>query len=348
VFLPLSGPLNGTRMPISRDDDPRRSLGAQFLAQGLSPGNLLVVRNTAPQYQVPSDIRAEGSDDDGWYLVWDTPLVGHVEFITQMLKGLCVPPSLPHPADPARCLVEFSALYSKPVPEIVAFASRYGVLRICEHSTEWRDGHLPIGDDGLCATCREEVRGHAWPEWRGTWREPVNAWRLASRQLRTLIDLFFALREADMRGDKRLRDAASYWEAIPSQGDQIVDDVHEAWGFLRVALDLWILHALRSAGGISLGCHWIKDRDWGTQRMQLVHTPQSLSGVLVVGLVSLLELPHRHYFCSNCDRLYEVPEDKRLPSLKRPNYCPTCSANDYAVVRTAKKRAARQRKASNQ
>lgn len=257
------------------------------------------------------------------------------------------------------------------LPAVRRFASRWGVLNLCEHA-------LPAVHATDCWR-RRPLRPAPRPRWIAAWREPVGAWRIYARKARTLLRLAAQLE----RNDPGLRPPTPAerqglfgsdawvgnddwmqfysWPRLETLGESDLASVDDAGRVLvggrpagsehvqvrggrpdrereegrrrRVNKDLNTVAAEANA--------WVRlsqvspQLEWRELRPLLHVGGGSLFAAL--GVQVLLRIAHAEglALCGGCPKV--ILHGRRAPRLDRANYCDDCRARGVPLLR-AKRR----------
>ncbi len=234
------------------------------------------------------------------------------------------------------CLLEFVRLDTDKAEDILAFAQRWGLMRICRHGKP-ADHHPdcdPLQEDKLA----ESVRVH-W--------EPLEDWRRLVLQVRTILEVM-----ADMTtGTERLgkdRDWKTIAEcAIPSWASGLDDSSllrsqgvygpDESWHLITLeweeshltalgrCIENWLLY-----GGVRLAAYLERERIFGLLRLE--PSVNNLAGVLALQLANAATSRVGIYRCDDpgCRKPYTPL--KRRPRAGESHFCPACSEGSLGLA----------------
>jgi hypothetical protein len=224
-------------------------------------------------------------------------------------------------------LDSFLRLHSASDAQIGQFASRWGVLELCEHDLPARHRNAP-GDeiatwasDGPCYPqgARESGFTRGW--------EPLEAWREFSRKARAVCAIARHLQEGRV-GDSQ--DWATLNED-PHLGRRRRSVPFEK-SLLMLHVDRWLLlGALRPAFR------------WQDDRTEIVFRPPCLFTALSLQLVFNVAKIDGIAFCCGCGAPY-IPTIR--PPAGRNNFCPTCGRKGAQRLAAQRYRARKREKRS--
>lgn len=256
----------------------------------------------------------------------------------------------PNVRDPSPTMLNAFLRLADQVPEAIAdFATRYGVLDICEHglpSSHNRTADNRIRGKGLhpfLATMSQEMvdgpsefhcGGRLLPGRRGNWHwEPLEAWRASARFARAI--LFIA---KDLREGKSATDDA--WAQLGA-GPSLPMSPVERLGYQRSVLGRTVTHWL-ALGGVMPVLTWgiqswrprsaAQIDDYAAPRIEF--EAAGLFGALGLQLAMAIGYGKGIAICSGCGKLY-FP--KRAPSAGRRNFCPDPKCRMVAAWRQSKR-----------
>jgi hypothetical protein len=210
---------------------------------------------------------------------------------------------------PPRDLLErFTRLADAPDQDIAAFASRFGVLGICEHGA-------PASHSPGCRPlrCDREGGGQDYYAW-----EPISAWRHYSGQTRAALNVAACLHDGKAG-------TAEDWQRIYARttialaGEPVPwwpRDRHDSFLLAGERFMLGqVLNELLHIAGVSPVVEWHRPKP------QIVLSGGGLFGQVVVRLAMAVVRTSGLAICSGCGAAYS-PE--RRPAPGRRTYCLTC------------------------
>jgi hypothetical protein len=225
----------------------------------------------------------------------------------------------------------FVGLANASAKRVLAYARRWGVLRLCAHDFPathppryWpsrpveahacpyviidnRDPRVPIrqGDVHPCRP-RGMVDGQPW--------EPVAAWRCWSLKARAIVTLAAQLRNGRIGGEQDWRVAWGY-EGMPSGKGYWTPprSVDHGWRQLTEMVNHWI--------GAAAARIWVERRE---KRAEVTFGGGGLFGALAVQLAFTMGRTKSLAICDECGRGFEP---NRWPRAGERHYCPECRAN---------------------
>jgi hypothetical protein len=243
----------------------------------------------ARQYLPPANLRLAGRK-----LVWTEPDVFNFAHLRVRVQG-----SLPH--DP-ELLFKFVKLAHASPEEILQFARRWGVLRICEHGCPYTHNPPPTREPKDKYWC-EPMRN-----WCGRYYEPIGAWHFYSRQALAMLKIAANLHMGNFG-------RAEDWDAFYSPHSDGNGNGHGR----DIGLDKFALTSLVN--------HWLElgnvgpTFDWGDDG-PMVSLDLELFGVLASQLLMTINRTRGIGICSSCGLPF-IPINRR-PQAGRRNYCQSC------------------------
>jgi hypothetical protein len=245
-----------------------------------------------PEWDRPASVSLDGDD-----LIWDYVAAeeGAAFGWASLTETLSKRPS-PAPAD-RNLLHDFLRLAEGTSEAVHAFASKWGMLHLCDHGLPRTHPPLP-GVPRSTIYCQEfevdDLHG----------REPVSGWLRWAATMRSV-----AVLAADFHAGETRRDHAEQWARLlpnrepPATSDQAAKELAEV-----VQLFLWY----------GLVMPWV---DLTGPRITI--RGRELFGTLAVQLLLVAVQAEGLAICKGC-RLPFAP--KRRPAAKRRSYCPDCRA----------------------
>jgi hypothetical protein len=207
-----------------------------------------------------------------------------------------------------RVLTDFISLGSASGEEIRAYARRWGVLGVCEHSfppTSCPRAQLIEGHHGLF--CPPD--GYPWQ-----CSEPLSTWRALARWAEALLNAMALLRSNQSITEDIwavLTAKTKITEELPSELTRL-----EQWRFLGLCLDSW-LEIISFRPGLRIRND--EKAEFGLSISQ--HDFSQLLAVIGLELLFQVTGAKRLLTCSGCGVPY-IP--KRLPTHGDRTYCPGC------------------------
>jgi hypothetical protein len=217
--------------------------------------------------------------------------------------------------------------------QVLAFASRYGVLGICEHGLP--ASHNPERLAGPGTAEREGCRPPRAETAELVYLDPLQRWLHYARLARSLLDVAAAL--ADGRPG-----APSQWEAIfedhlgtaaePAARERVTllsrpDAVPQGRFYLAYLVNEWL-----AIGRVGMRFRWPMDRD-APELPTLAAGTFGLIGMQLAFAIARADLRR----CSSCGRRY--PRTGRQPTRSRRNFCPDCQGKAANSLRQRELRA---------
>jgi hypothetical protein len=205
-------------------------------------------------------------------------------------------------------LARFVDLHHQRDEEILKYAKKWGVLGICKHSLPC--SHTQFAYSILAPRHKnaEWCMPRAVPGRKHWYADPIEVWRLLSKQMATFQQLGAELNQ-DRPGDETV------WRILPGNlASRPWRSVSSARKFLALLLNLWL-----EIGQVRPVIDWSTEKAGWQLSFNAVSIP-NLFGFLAFNLV--LSISRRELaFCSSCRKSY--PPDRR-PNPSRRNYCETC------------------------
>jgi len=193
---------------------------------------------------------------------------------------------------------------------VLAFANRWGVLRICEHGQ-------PAGHAGY--QCLPEA-GNLWLWAPGQldvdegW-EKIEAWRRYSGQLLGLLNVGLALQsgKAGSEADwKRVRDAEVSFDGDHPLGAFGGRSVAHSQLELSRAVTRWLQFGLVAP---------VASYDFAGKKLKIEYAYLGLPGMLAIQLAAALQ--RGTYTCAGCGYPF-TPETDRRPRSDKKTWCSAC------------------------
>jgi hypothetical protein len=221
-------------------------------------------------------------------------------------------------------LADFAELHLKSDDaEILDFAKRWGVLRLCRHdlphthdSCDW----VKVGKRSLCLG--DERSGLRFVE-DDVYRESIQGWRNLSKEAATILQIAAFLNRksnsavADFSDEERAQVTKLVQDLDPRMGIPSVKyDEYDVYApflarqLLAERVSIWLVF-----GGVRSRLNWSSQNRWTVE-----NTPGYLLGTLANSLVSCI-VSSGSAVCTECSRRY-VP--RRRPDPGRQNYCEEC------------------------
>ena len=218
----------------------------------------------------------------------------------------------------APMLNEFVQLGQADSDAILAFAKRWGVLRVCEEHL------LPQGHESVSrVTSACSTLGGMDGEWYHGY-EPVYVWQLLARQARALLDIASAVHQGKVASHE---DWSPIFEnpvvcelpAIDETPRRQATSLRDERARVRSVVNEWLY-----TGGVVPALEWRRE----TPDVEL--QSNGLFGALAIQLLMAIGRTEKLFICTSCGVPY-VP--KRRPARGRRHYCENCGRR--AAVRDA-------------
>lgn len=230
-------------------------------------------------------------------------------------------------------LADFIRLHGTDDETILAYARKWGVLGLCEHSLPCSHNQGTSGPSCLPMLVTPLPReGSAF-----RLMEPLEDWRMWSRKAQSLINVGARLNQGKLPREEDWQmfnvwpvEAACYLRR--AEGEPFTETVTNARADLAKELDGWI-----SIGQVRPRISWRKDKE-GKARFSLdaVSSGPNLFGLLALNIAVAIAAGDGEKglaVCSGCGHSY-IPS--RRPNPSRQNYCEACGRK--AAQREASRR----------
>jgi hypothetical protein len=194
--------------------------------------------------------------------------------------------------------------------QVLAFASHWGVLRICEHEQPaGHAGYQCLPDGGAMwlwnAGQMDVVAG--W--------EKLEAWRRYSGQLLGLLNIGDALRDGSAGREvdwRRVRDAETSFDGYHPLGASGGASVAHSQLELSRAVTRWFQYGMVTP---------VARYDGAKRKIEVKYASLGLAGLLAIQLAAALQ--RGTYCCAGCDYPF-TPETERRPRSDKKTWCPAC------------------------
>ncbi|HXG66630.1 MAG TPA: hypothetical protein VNO70_16135 [Blastocatellia bacterium] len=254
-------------------------------------------------------------------------------------------------------LVDFVNLADGPDETIEWYASRWGVLGICEHGLPASHNpppfpvprekqkiaaklyHAGIAPRRLPLPASWEVPWCYPRGWPYDCRESLDVWRRLSRQARAILKVADALHAgwagelADWKAALRAKARDPWWKVFRELKPR--EQIEAGWQVLEKEVNAWLV-----TGNVRPQLYLVK----GVPSLKLISGGDPAIQVIYGGLFSALSAQllfavsgtQGFAFCSGCGDLYHY--EKRRPKSGQHHFCPDCREGNRGSMRLASAR----------
>lgn len=238
------------------------------------------------------------------------------------------------PAAVPSMLSEFIDLADAPVERIARYASRWGILHICEHDLP--SSHMFTGSGRHGDWCPYYARATSREGWH--W-EPLASWRRFSREARAILRVAHSLHSGAPGRPQDWTDivGSAEWAEMADDGEgETAPSLGETVSFDEVVLTYVVRQWLQWG--------WVNvEFEWSHRKSMIQMKGIWLFGALAVHLMQAVARIEALTICSACGRAY-VPA--RKPTAGRRHYCTHCglaaaqraAARDYRARKSGRAR----------